>query len=289
MTWSTQYETALLRVIERAKRGEMNALADDRESFASLGSISNTEGFIRSHASQFVALGPDGLRDCLIALAKLESRYGDTSYASYYFTNTFFQLLAIYRGMMGGVIPPDLIGLFLSIRKNERMPFGKTIGLHVRTLADYDAFIDAFLLAERARQVAHEAQMHGRKTQKAQKARADIWKAIKRNDAKGVAGLLAKGADMNAASPDAMSLEQFAESCGHPAIAELIRSNRQIKPKYYEKMSELLDAVIEQRKKEALDYQRYLEKIVDLAKKVKNPAGESYPKALNTPGKISPW
>jgi type I restriction enzyme, R subunit len=50
-------------------------------------------------------------------------------------------------------------------------------------------------------------------------------------------------------------------------------------------MSELLDALIEQRKKKALDYQKYLEKIVELAKKVKNPAGESYPKALNTPAK----
>ena len=47
-----------------------------------------------------------------------------------------------------------------------------------------------------------------------------------------------------------------------------------------------MDALIAQRKKEALDYQKYLEQIVDLAKKVTNPAtGESYPKELDTPGK----
>jgi type I restriction enzyme, R subunit len=35
-----------------------------------------------------------------------------------------------------------------------------------------------------------------------------------------------------------------------------------------------------------LDYQKYLERIVELTKKVKNPGvGESYPKALNTPAK----
>jgi len=35
-----------------------------------------------------------------------------------------------------------------------------------------------------------------------------------------------------------------------------------------------------------LDYQKYLEQIVELTKKVKNPGvGESYPKALNTPAK----
>ena len=59
-----------------------------------------------------------------------------------------------------------------------------------------------------------------------------------------------------------------------------------INPKYYEKMSELLDALIEQRRQEALDYQAYLAKIVELTKKVKNPEmGGNYPSAINTPGK----
>jgi type I restriction enzyme R subunit len=51
-------------------------------------------------------------------------------------------------------------------------------------------------------------------------------------------------------------------------------------------MSELLDALIEQRRKKALAYQEYLQRITELAKKAKNPeAGSTYPKAVNSPGR----
>src|SRR4030095_4000193 len=69
-------------------------------------------------------------------------------------------------------------------------------------------------------------------------------------------------------------------------VRKLIIDEQPINPKYYEKMSELLDALIAQRKQEALDYQKYLQNIVELTKKVKNPTeGASYPKSLNTPAK----
>ena len=41
-------------------------------------------------------------------------------------------------------------------------------------------------------------------------------------------------------------------------VRKLIIDEQPINPKYYEKMSELLDALIEQRRQEALDYQEYL-------------------------------
>ncbi len=78
------------------------------------------------------------------------------------------------------------------------------------------------------------------------------------------------------------------------AVAEAIENNvrrliideQPINPKYYEKMSQLLDALIEQRRKQAMDYQTYLRKIVELTKKVANPeAGGKYPATMNTPGK----
>ncbi len=78
------------------------------------------------------------------------------------------------------------------------------------------------------------------------------------------------------------------------AIAETIENNvrkiivdeQPINPKYYEKMSELLDALIEQRKKDALDYEQYLAKIVALTKQIKNPAASnSYPSSLDTSAK----
>jgi type I restriction enzyme R subunit len=69
-------------------------------------------------------------------------------------------------------------------------------------------------------------------------------------------------------------------------VRKLIIDEQPLNPKYYDKMSQLLDALIAQRKKEALNYERYLEQIVALAKKVVNPAsGESYPTGLDTPGK----
>jgi type I restriction enzyme R subunit len=75
------------------------------------------------------------------------------------------------------------------------------------------------------------------------------------------------------------------------AVAETIENNVRkliiyespVNPKYYEKMSVLLDELVAQRRQDAINYQKYLEKIVALAKKLKNPtSGEAYPKSLNT-------
>ncbi len=56
-----------------------------------------------------------------------------------------------------------------------------------------------------------------------------------------------------------------------------------VNPKYYEKMSQLLDALILQRKQEALNYRAYLAKIVDLTKKVSKPESQSsYPATINS-------
>ena len=69
-------------------------------------------------------------------------------------------------------------------------------------------------------------------------------------------------------------------------VRKLIIDETPINPKYYETMSALLDALIEQRKTNALDYQEYLAQVVELTKKAKNPApAASYPAALNSPAK----
>ncbi len=69
-------------------------------------------------------------------------------------------------------------------------------------------------------------------------------------------------------------------------VRKLIIDEQPINPKYYEKMSQLLDALIVERKQKALDYAAYLAKIVDLTRQAKNgPGGSAYPKALNTPAK----
>jgi type I restriction enzyme R subunit len=75
------------------------------------------------------------------------------------------------------------------------------------------------------------------------------------------------------------------------AMAETIESNvrkviideSDVNPQYYEQMSQLLNDLIEQRRQEAIDYQQYMEKIVELTRKVKNPEQHSsYPEEINT-------
>jgi type I restriction enzyme, R subunit len=66
-------------------------------------------------------------------------------------------------------------------------------------------------------------------------------------------------------------------------VRKLIIDEQPINPKYYERMSQLLDALIAQRRQQAIDYQNYLQQVVELTKKVKNPTeGAAYPKSLNT-------
>lgn len=81
----------------------------------------------------------------------------------------------------------------------------------------------------------------------------------------------------------------------HPeAMAETIENNVRrliidemaVNPKYYETMSELLDALIKERKQQAMDYQAYLKKIVALTQQVHQPqTGKSYPLAINSPAR----
>jgi type I restriction enzyme R subunit len=69
-------------------------------------------------------------------------------------------------------------------------------------------------------------------------------------------------------------------------VRKLIIDEQPINPRYYGRMSQLLDALIAQRKQEALTYKAYLRKIVELTKKVKNPtAGEAYPRSMDTPAR----
>lgn len=76
------------------------------------------------------------------------------------------------------------------------------------------------------------------------------------------------------------------------AVAETIENNvrkviideQPINPKYYDRMSELLDALIDRRRKKVGEYQEYLREIIELAKQVTKPeTSTSYPSSLHTP------
>jgi type I restriction enzyme R subunit len=94
--------------------------------------------------------------------------------------------------------------------------------------------------------------------------------------------------------PDAVEALPGKIKESHEAVAETIENNVRkliieetpVNPKYYESMSELLDALIEQRRQDALDYQDYLEQIVQLTRDARNgPRGSNYPASLDTPAK----
>ena len=74
-------------------------------------------------------------------------------------------------------------------------------------------------------------------------------------------------------------------------VAEVIRSNvrrlivdrQSVNPAYYDKMSSILNDLIERAKTEVEDYEEYLEKLIELAKMVENPeTSESYPNIIRT-------
>lgn len=78
------------------------------------------------------------------------------------------------------------------------------------------------------------------------------------------------------------------------AVAETIINNvrktivdeRAMNPKYYDTMSRLLDALIEQRREEALDYAEYLERLLDLGAQVGNgDHAANYPAWASTPAR----
>ncbi|MDF7824687.1 HsdR family type I site-specific deoxyribonuclease [Pontiellaceae bacterium B12227] len=73
-------------------------------------------------------------------------------------------------------------------------------------------------------------------------------------------------------------------------IRKVIIDEQPVNPKYYDQMSQVLEALIKERREGALEYQAYLEKIKALAKNVVDPGGDStteYPRSLNSRAKRS--
>jgi type I restriction enzyme, R subunit len=89
--------------------------------------------------------------------------------------------------------------------------------------------------------------------------------------------------------PDSMKADEetMAETIENN-MRKVIIDEQAVNPKYYEKMSELLDALIEERRQKAIDYKEYLEKIKALSVQVINAGGinpTAYPSSINTSAK----
>ena len=87
------------------------------------------------------------------------------------------------------------------------------------------------------------------------------------------------GADALNALPDGIKKDKEAVAATITNnIRKLIIDERPMNPKYYDKMSELLDAILEQRRQGALDYQAYLAQLVEHAAKLgKKESDTDYP------------
>lgn len=101
--------------------------------------------------------------------------------------------------------------------------------------------------------------------------------------------IVQRGTDDLADTPLAMmtTQESMAETIENN-MRKVIIDEKHVNPKYYEKMSELLDALIEERREQAMDYKTYLEKVKELSIQVTNSGGidpTDYPKKVDTPAK----
>ena len=99
--------------------------------------------------------------------------------------------------------------------------------------------------------------------------------------------IVMKGEDAIKDLPDAVkqSQEATAETIENN-VRRLIIDEMPTNPKYYQRMSELLDELVRQRKQADLEYKEYLAKIITLSKQVRNPEQSAYyPKAIDSKAK----
>lgn len=99
--------------------------------------------------------------------------------------------------------------------------------------------------------------------------------------------LASKGADAVDALPGSLAHNpKVAAEVIENNVRRLIIDESPINPRYYEKMSELLDAIIEHLRNERISYKEYLAKVAELAKQIINPAASSnYPATISSPGR----
>lgn len=68
-------------------------------------------------------------------------------------------------------------------------------------------------------------------------------------------------------------------------VRRIIVDRTDVNPRYFEKMSELLDGIIASRRRQAGDYKDYLKHIVELTRRVAQGGGTDYPSGIDTPAR----
>ncbi|SIO38763.1 hypothetical protein SAMN05444722_1822 [Rhodovulum sp. ES.010] len=95
-----------------------------------------------------------------------------------------------------------------------------------------------------------------------------------------------KGAEAEGALSQAMKgrRENVAEAIENN-VRRVITDEIPVNPKFYERMSELLNDLVKKRRDDAIAYAEYLERIAELVRAVKAGHGGAYPATINTPGR----
>lgn len=88
--------------------------------------------------------------------------------------------------------------------------------------------------------------------------------------------------------PDSKKIPEAMAETIENNVRKVIIDDQPINPKYYEKMSELLDALIKQRREEAISYKEYLQQVKEIAQGLSRKTKSSdYPDSINTQAKRS--
>jgi len=104
----------------------------------------------------------------------------------------------------------------------------------------------------------------------------------------GLVELIVEKAKQNPVEPTSSNVPEARAEPIENNIRKVIIDEQPINPRYYEKMSELLEALIAQRRAEAISYQEYLAQVKKLAADIAKPQGSvRYPSSVDTQGKQS--
>jgi len=117
---------------------------------------------------------------------------------------------------------------------------------------------------------------------------ADDSETVVDFDNLGLIELIVAKSEQENVAPDSRKVPEAMAETIENNLRKVIIDGQPINPKYYEKMSELLDALIQQRRGAAIEYETYLQAVKALANQVVKPeGGKTYPDAMNTRGKQS--
>lgn len=151
---------------------------------------------------------------------------------------------------------------YLNIRELIRKASGETLDLKAYE-ADMRHLIDTYIEAEEPRTISPFENM-------------GLLELIVKS---GIADAITKQLSSMKGNKDAV-----AESIENNVRSKIIREHLN-DPAYYEKMSMLLEEIIETRKAKAIEYEEYLKQIEDLAKNVEKGHGDEVPSTINTAGR----